>query len=543
VLKRLIDRRLLGAYYTPSSVAEILCAWTITNPNNTVLEPSFGGCEFLDCTIRRLEQIGSEQPEKQIFGCDIDSDAFEHLSLRPRLRRQDNFIQRDFLEVAPSHFGVEKFDVIVGNPPYVRHQQLSTAQKKRAREIRQLVLPQLNLQASLWGLFLIHSSQFLAEGGRFGWLLPSSFIYSDYAKDLQHFLQRHFEEVRIVRLDERLFESQGAMEGTVVLAAAGWSSADRGSTSFIRESTVSTIDKLSCALSESAPAAPRANNTFEGLATQSVRLGDYCSIQIGVVTGNAKFFLFNQALADDHKIQDRNLSYIVGKASSAPGLTLTKNDLRRAYKVGLKAKIFNPPDPLTSDALRYIKGIPQSEVENNLTFNKRPVWYRPLDRRSADAFFVGMSHYGPRLVLNRSGTTCTNSLYRVAFKSAVSDRIRQLLALSLQSTYSQLSAEQVGRAYSAGMLKHEPSDACRIQILLPSQTVGLKKAFASADSFLRLGKSEAARDIADQFLISNGVLSSADCAGLKGLLECARDSRMVAKSKRRPSNNSKDSVI
>ncbi len=202
VLKDLTDRRKLGAYYTPSSVAEILCSWAITDASSLVLEPSFGGCEFLDSSIRRLEQIGCNQPEKQIFGCDVDPHAFEHLDRRPRLLRESQFIQRDFLQVAPTDFGAAKFDVIIGNPPYVRHQKLNAIQKQRAQEIRQLVLPNLNLQASLWGLFLIHSSCFLEEGGRFAWLLPSSFVYADYAKDLQRFLQKHFDELKVIGLDQ-----------------------------------------------------------------------------------------------------------------------------------------------------------------------------------------------------------------------------------------------------------------------------------------------------------------------------------------------------
>ena|ERR1700733_10812577 len=94
VLKNLFDRRQIGAYYTPSSVAEILCSWAITEASGLVLEPSFGGCEFLDSSIQRLEQIGCTQPEKQIFGCDIDSQAFEHLGKRTRFLQGSNFIQK-----------------------------------------------------------------------------------------------------------------------------------------------------------------------------------------------------------------------------------------------------------------------------------------------------------------------------------------------------------------------------------------------------------------------------------------------------------------
>lgn len=543
MLKNLADRKQLGAYYTPSTVADILCDWAITSPNNVILEPSFGGCEFLDSSIRRLEEIGCAHPERQIFGCDIDPHAFDYLSERPHLASGSQFIQRDFLQAAPIDFGAVKFDVVMGNPPYVRHQKLGSEQKLWAQKIRQAVLPDLNLQTSLWGLFLIHSSRFLREGGRFAWLLPSSFVYADYAKHLQRFLRKHFAQVRVITLDQRLFESQGAMEGTVVLAAAGWTVESRRYPVAIHRSVVASIEKLGHALSETERTIRQPKNAYNDLVKRSVRLGDYCSMQIGIVTGNAAFFLLNKTQATMHGLLDRNLSYVIGKSAIVPGLTIAKSDLRKAYEAGLKVKIFSPQNPPTPDAVEYIRQVPKHSIESNLTFNKRPIWYQPLDKKKSEAFFAGMSHLGPRLVLNSSGATCTNSLYRVSFKSNISKRTKQVLALLVQSTFSQLSAEHEGRAYSAGMLKHEPSDAGLIRLLLPSRTVGLKQAFAQADRSLRAGDAVEARKIADRFLIANGALSAVDCGELAALLQQARDRRMVSRQKPKLLDDPKNSLV
>ena len=43
-------RTTLGIFYTPGPLAETLVDWAITDRNQTVLEPSFGGCGFAgDC--------------------------------------------------------------------------------------------------------------------------------------------------------------------------------------------------------------------------------------------------------------------------------------------------------------------------------------------------------------------------------------------------------------------------------------------------------------------------------------------------------------
>ena len=41
------DRRILGAYYTPERLSQLLTDWAIRHVDDTVLEPSFGGCGFL----------------------------------------------------------------------------------------------------------------------------------------------------------------------------------------------------------------------------------------------------------------------------------------------------------------------------------------------------------------------------------------------------------------------------------------------------------------------------------------------------------------
>src|SRR5207244_6524495 len=93
-------------------------------------------------------------------------------------------------------------------------------------------------------------------------------------------------------------------------------------------------------------------------------------------------------------------------------------------------------------------------------FGKRSVWHPPLDDAKSHAFFVCMSHYGPRLILNQAkGATCTNTLYRAAFYAGVTATGRRALSLALISSFGQLSAEHHGRRYGAGMLKHEPSEA------------------------------------------------------------------------------------
>ena len=47
-------KRLLGAYYTPDALANILAKWALVAERGTVLDPSFGRCAFLSAAAKIL---------------------------------------------------------------------------------------------------------------------------------------------------------------------------------------------------------------------------------------------------------------------------------------------------------------------------------------------------------------------------------------------------------------------------------------------------------------------------------------------------------
>ena len=51
-----------------------------------LLEPSFGACGFLEAAADRLREAGAASPLDQLYGCDIDEEAFTKY-LDPKLGR------------------------------------------------------------------------------------------------------------------------------------------------------------------------------------------------------------------------------------------------------------------------------------------------------------------------------------------------------------------------------------------------------------------------------------------------------------------------
>ena len=79
------------------------------------------------------------------------------------------------------------------------------------------------------------------------------------------------------------------------------------------------------------------------------------------------------------------------------------------------------------------------------------------------------------------------------------------MAISLQTTYSQLSAELEGRVYGSGALKHEPSEAKSIKVIWSVKISPniVNRAYKIIDSLIRQSRVEDARRIANRVLMGD----------------------------------------
>ena len=240
----------------------------------------------------------------------------------------------------------------------------------------------------------------------------------------------------------------------------------------------------------------------------------------------------------------------------APGAVLRTSDLVEARRGGRKLLLVDTDHPDIEDddssIWRYLGTFGEAKRDSNKTFKKRKLWHRPDDGRTPDAFFPYMYQHGPRIILNEARTTSTNTIHRVYFKGEMSsegvgselpfplapsgktisaETWRRTCAVSILSTFSQLSGELQGRSYGAGVLKHEPSEARRIRLVLPdfNSLEDPDRVFDKADTALRDGAPDAAREVADEFVLA--ALDGAARAEMKTVLSAALT---AARRRRKP---------
>lgn len=85
-------------------------------------------------------------------------------------------------------FGVSKFNVIVGNPPYVSALQSSKSNNSQ-REILRNHYPKLTGAFDLYVAFILKSKELLAESGITSLIIPNKFIIADYSKKTLEYLK------------------------------------------------------------------------------------------------------------------------------------------------------------------------------------------------------------------------------------------------------------------------------------------------------------------------------------------------------------------
>lgn len=524
-----LTQKELGAYYTPKDITQAICKWAIQSPNEYVLEPSFGGCGFLESAIERLTQLGCEQPHSYLFGSDIDPKAFDFLSEKLKTLEVLNkrFLQKDFLKISPADFQVTSFHSVIGNPPYISLHNLTDDQKDSVMDWRKNH-PKLNIsqRASLWAYFVLHSMQFLNDHGRMAWVLPGSFLDTFYGEQLQQILLEKFGFICILTLGERAFIDEGTEERTVVLLCDRFGESTESATSKYCSTLVSLVKALNSPETIIEDTDGLDYKLYQEIMQNenTVSLGDLCTILIGTVTGANNFFVLSPSSVNKLGLENEYLNPILAKFNLVEGVRVSPADVDNWKANNYRCLILHAENEKNASAAvkAYASTFDRKAKDENKTFMKRPCWLAADDKRIPDAFFSYMNDHGPKLALNEAKINCTNSIHRVFFNQGIEESTKKIAVISLLTTFSQVSAELESRSYGSGVLKIEPSNAKCIKLLIPDNKTKreINTTYRKLNSLMRKGLVTEVERLANEFIFPN-----TDVSNLSNVLYLLRSRR------------------
>ena len=527
-------RRLLGVYYTPDSLAEVLTDWALPGKGN-VLDPSFGGCAFLSAATRVLAKKGVIKPGKKVFGVDVDPTCMENVR-KNRDLLTDNCFVKDFLSLEPQDLPESPFDAVVGNPPYVRHHWFNGSTRKAGREVVSMAEIKLPATASAWTYFLIHSLNFIAKNGRLAMLVPEAILQADYANSVKDLLKSRFSQVSLVHVRERQFK--GTEEAVIVVAASGYGR----KTTAIRFETVKGVPELAAFLNGN----PYSFNRHQLITDKGrkvdlkaihllneleqhhsvMRIAEFASVRIGLVTGSNKHFIRSKKNLLRLRIHRDSWIRLIPRTRWLSGLVFTESDHEKLVQCDQRAILICPPPRYenTSGIRQWINEGMEVGIDVRQKCSVRDPWFRVSLQSVPDAFCTCTRLGPPLLIVNQAGCQCTNALHSVYFRSDLDFSHRSVVVGFLTSLVSTW-AELYGRRYGGGVLKLEPGTVTKVPVPMIKDA---EYAFGDLDKLLRHGREIDARSEADDLILGKHIgLSRSD-------IRLLRQAQYNLKDQRRP---------
>ena len=458
-------RKSRGAFFTPSSITDFVVDWGIRSDSDRVLEPSAGEAAFLVSAVARLQQLGVAVPD--VHGVEIHSSSAETASaLVAAAGGSSNITVADFFSVDPR----PNYDVVIGNPPFIRYQDFSGESRAHSRAAALRAGVSLTALASSWAAFAVHSALFLRPGGRLGLVLPAELLSVNSASAGRRFVLEKFSSVHLVLFEEQVFPDAEA--DVVLLLADGYAEGPTSHAIVSQARNGSSLREMNRPTRWTPPdpagkwtgllVGPDAVEPLNSLLEtgQFSHLEDWGDTTLGMVTGNNNYFALSAQRVAEHELLPEDVVRLSPPGSShLRGLSLTHQDLETLEEAGRSTWLFYPQPKLSDSAARYIEAGHAAGVDQAYKCRVRKPWYRVPLVKPSDLLLTCMNSDTPRLTTNRAGVRHLNSVHGVYLQPQLRQIGRSLLPLASLNSITLLNAEMVGRSYGGGVLKIEPREA------------------------------------------------------------------------------------
>jgi len=492
------ERNKLGQFATPGALAlDILeYARTLLPPRQKIrfLDPAFGTGSFYSALLKTL-------PRSRILsatGYEID----RHFAERATELWHEECLQlsnADFTtQVAPSSDN-DRANLLISNPPYVRHHHLSNEDKNRlkmaARRSAGITLSGLS---GLYCYFICIAHSWMAEDGLAAWLIPSEFMDVNYGRAINEYLLNHVTLLSIHRFDPADVQFDDALVSSAVVWFRKSTPHADHSVEFTYGGTL-TKPKVSMRvpvrnLHETAKWTRFLQNSHNVTPLQQeVKLSDLFKITRGIATGANKFFILTPERVAELKLPKKFLIPILPSArylSSDEVMADQHGDPlieRKQYLLSCKLPESEVKAKYPTLWSYFESGKQQGIYEKYLSAHRSP-WYSQEERQPPLFLCTYINRKSKtngetfRFILNHSKAIAANVYLLLYPKKPLADllKTRPELIQSVWQALKEITSDALtgeGRVYGGELYKMEPKElgnvsASSIVSVLPSMSVG-----------------------------------------------------------------------
>src|SRR5579872_1514466 len=415
------DRNRMGQFATPPALAlEMLGFAKHLLPSNTrisFLDPAFGTGSFYSAL---LQTFHSKRIEKAV-GFEIDKHYGDKTRALWNGNRNLELHIHDFTTAAPPK-AEDRFDLVICNPPYVRHHHLTRAQKTTLRNLTQTSLGlSLSGLTGLYCYFLLLADSWVREDGVCIWLVPAEFMDVNYGVPLKEYLLTRVTLMQIHRFEPEDVQFTDALVSSAVVCFRKAPPPSNHSVNFSFGGSLSEPKRL-----EAVPLAGlQAKSKWDGRATvnsvsvdRQLTLSDLFHIKRGLATGDNKFFILPKKRISELQLPMQFFKPIL---PSPRYLRIDEVESDHEGNPVLEQQLFILDCRLSEEELRsryprlwkYLETGKQ-DVANGYLCKSRSPWYSQ-ENRPAPLFlctYMGRSNGNSgapfRFILNKSKATAAN---------------------------------------------------------------------------------------------------------------------------------------
>jgi len=474
------ERNRMGQFATPSGLAQDVLRYAKSQLRRgervRFIDPAFGTGSFYSA-LRSVFPAGRIE---RAVGFEVDphyglpaADLWRHTGLQ--LHRDD------FTRAQPPPAG-RKFNLLICNPPYVRHHHIANGEKHRLRiQARDACGIDMNGLAGLYCYFVGLCHAWMEPGALAGWLIPSEFMDVNYGAALKRYLLDKVTLLHIHRFDPNDVQFADAL---VSSALVWFRKAPPPEVHQVRFTYGGSLRSPSLERTVPAPALwrePKWTHFPERDAQQQnalPALGDFFTIKRGLATGHNAYFILTA-----EEIAARGLPPEAFRPV-LPSPRYLKEDMIEADRKGnpiLAQRLFLlncrlPEEKVRESAPRlweYLQEGLRSGVATRYLCRHRSPWYAQEDRPPAPFIctYLGRSDKKDRrpfrFILNRSKATATN-VYLMLYPNPPLQRLMERnpeLEENLWSLLNEICPRAMlgeGRVYGGGLHKLEPKELAKV---------------------------------------------------------------------------------
>jgi adenine-specific DNA-methyltransferase len=456
--------KLRGAYYTPYPLAKAIVNLVVEDNVLNVLEPSCGDGVFIDC----LAENNMLTKIKKLTAIEIELSEAEKVRNRYSGSKTIEVICEDFFDFYNRCNKNERYDLILGNPPYIRYQYLTEKQREIQSQILTANGMKSNKLINAWVCFLVACVQMLADNGKIAFVIPAEILQVAYAEDLRLFLSNQLTRITLITFEKLVFPD---IEQEVLVFIGEKGGEEKG-IRIIEMDDLSGFDKLDLHKNGYQKllhvkekwtkyfVSAEDVNIIQNLRNDSrfTKFADYGLINVGITTGNNDYFSIDKRTAELYNLESVTLP-LIGRSSHAHGIYFTEADWQENVKAGKKAMLINFPDiPFDNYPDLHKKYIKEGELNKQHEGYKcsiRDRWYIVPSVWVPDAFFLRRNNLYPKFVINKCGAVSTDTMHRMKFNDGVdADNV----LLSYYNSISFAFTEICGRSYGGGVLEILPGE-------------------------------------------------------------------------------------